>query len=88
MSGMISGMITRTALGHTGRALVAGKIEITFYLFVQFAALARVLPNIFFPQQYEAMLVGAAIFWSSAFLIYGTGYFLILTRPRVDGRPG
>lgn len=88
MSGMISGMITRTALGHTGRPLVAGKVEITFYILVQLAALARVVPGIFWPGYYGIALMVSAVFWAAAFLTYCIGYFPILTRARLDGHPG
>lgn len=88
MSGMISGMITRTALGHTGHPLRAGPGEIALYLLIQAAVLARVLPALFFPQHYEAALWLSAACWSLAFLIYFAGYFGRLTQPRADGRPG
>lgn len=88
MSGMISGMITRTALGHTGRRLVAGKTEITFYILVQLAAMARVVPGIFWPRYYDIALVVSASLWVAAFVIYFVAYFPILTCARVDGRPG
>ncbi len=43
MSGLILGMITRTALGHTGRVLATGKTEFAMYVLIQVGALARVL---------------------------------------------
>jgi uncharacterized protein involved in response to NO len=85
---MISGMITRTALGHTGRPLLAGRAEITFYILVQLAALARVVPGIFWPGYYDIALVVSAALWAAAFVIYCIVYFPILTRARMDGRPG
>lgn len=88
MSGMISGMITRTALGHTGRPLMAGKAEIAFYILVQLAALARVVPGIFRPDMYDTALAVSATLWAAAFVTYCIAYLPILTRPRVDGRPG
>jgi uncharacterized protein involved in response to NO len=88
MSGMISGMITRTALGHTGRPLIAGRVEIAFYGLVNLAAMVRVIPGMFSTNRYDESLVVAGIVWTMAFLTYSWGYFPILTRPRIDGRPG
>ena len=47
--GLIIGMITRTALGHTGRMLIAGRIETAAYALVLIAALVRVLTVAFHP---------------------------------------
>ncbi|MCL4792811.1 MAG: NnrS family protein, partial [Gammaproteobacteria bacterium] len=52
IGGMIAGMITRTALGHTGRPLHAGAMETTTYVLVQVAALLRVFPLIVAPSVY------------------------------------
>jgi uncharacterized protein involved in response to NO len=81
-------MTTRTALGHTGRMLVAGRIETLAYALVQLAALVRVLTLTAIP---SAAMVGihiAAAAWSSAFLLYLWRYLPFLMRPRVDGQPG
>jgi uncharacterized protein involved in response to NO len=86
--GLIIGMTTRTALGHTGRMLVAGRIETLAYALVQLAALVRVLTLTAIP---SAAMVGihiAAAAWSSAFLLYLWRYLPFLMRPRVDGQPG
>ncbi len=88
MSGMIAGMITRTALGHTGRPLVAGKAEIAFYVLIQLAALTRVFIGIVEPHNYEPGLQISATLWSLAFLIYVMAYLPILARARIDGRAG
>jgi uncharacterized protein involved in response to NO len=33
-------------------------------------------------------VVGAAMFWSAAFALYANRYWPILTRSRIDGKPG
>jgi uncharacterized protein involved in response to NO len=33
-------------------------------------------------------VIGAGVLWSAAFGIYFVRYWPILTRPRLDGRPG
>ena len=88
MSGMIAGMITRTALGHTGRPLNAGRVELAMYLLINLAACARIIPGIFWPQVYEQSLLVSAGLWTTAFLVYSVAYFPILTQKRADGRPG
>jgi uncharacterized protein involved in response to NO len=88
VSGMIIGMITRTALGHTGRVLAAGLAETFAYLLVQAAAITRVVVGLALPAAYGQTLALSALFWSAGFALYAIAYFPILTRPRADGRPG
>ncbi|WP_420474960.1 NnrS family protein [Noviherbaspirillum sp. ST9] len=86
MAGLIIGMITRTALGHTGRPLDAGKSEFAMYVLIQLGVVARVLAaaNLMRPE----MLVAAAACWSIAFVLYVVVYAPYLLSPRVDGREG
>lgn len=88
MSGLILGMITRTALGHTGRMLVAGPVETAAYVALHVAVLARVLPPIVAPGVYPEGLHVAALAWCIAFALYLVRYAPMLWRPRVDGKPG
>lgn len=88
IGGMIIGMITRTARGHTGRPLVATKAEVLAYILVHLAALSRVVLPLIWPRAYAPALVAAAVFWSVAFCIYVVMYWTILSRARVDGAPG
>jgi len=88
MAGLIVGMITRTALGHTGRSLTAGNSERIMYLLVQAGAIARVLAA-FNPLGAGAVLLTvAAVTWSGAFLLYVAVYGPYLLRARADGREG
>ncbi|HTY98987.1 MAG TPA: NnrS family protein [Rhodocyclaceae bacterium] len=86
--GLIIGMITRTALGHTGRMLTAGKVETAAYALVQLAALARVATVAAVPVAATAGIHFAATAWTAAFLLYLWRYGPFLLRPRVDGQPG
>jgi uncharacterized protein involved in response to NO len=88
VGGMIVGMITRTARGHTARPLQASAAETTAYALVHAAALLRVLPPLIWPAVYHATLLISAAMWSLAFLIYAVQYWPILSRPRLDGKPG
>lgn len=86
MAGLIIGMITRTALGHTGRPLVAGNSELLMYLLIQAGVAARMLAaaNV----MRSPMLVITAACWSAAFVLYVVVYAPYLMAPRVDGREG
>ncbi len=86
--GMIIGMITRTARGHTGLPLQAGAAETAAYALVHAAAVVRVFGIVLLPSHYLATLAVAAALWSAAFLAYLGVYVPILVRPRPDGRPG
>jgi len=88
VGGMTLAMMTRTARGHSGRALVAGRAEVASYLLVQAAALTRVFGGILLPAWYIDTIVVAACCWSAAFALYAVTYWPILTRPRIDGQPG
>ena len=86
MAGLIIGMITRTALGHTGRPLHAGNSELAMYVLIQLGVIARMLAavNVMRPE----MLVATAACWSAAFILYVAVYAPYLMSPRVDGREG
>ena len=83
--GLIIGMITRTALGHTGRSLHSGRIELAMYLLLPTAALARIASAV---AGSEPLLHLAGFAWSLAFLLYAVRYGSYLLRARVDGLPG
>jgi len=88
LGGTVIGMITRTALGHTGRALVVGRLEVSAYVMVHVAALARVVAGLLPEFGYTFLVAAAAWLWAGAFTIYFITYLARLARPRVDGRPG
>jgi uncharacterized protein involved in response to NO len=88
IGGMTIGMMTRTARGHTGRPLAADRYEVACYVLVQLAALARVVGGIAAPGFYLQTVVVSGACWSAAFALYFVRYWPVLTRPRVDGKPG
>ena len=87
VSGTIMGMITRTALGHTARPLVAGRAETLAYVLVLAAALLRVAAALVLTA-YMPLVIASAALWSAAFLVYFIVYAPRLARPRLDGKPG
>ncbi|HJV59815.1 MAG TPA: NnrS family protein [Albitalea sp.] len=86
--GLIIGMITRTARGHTGRPLKASRPEVLAYALVLGAALVRVLPPLVAPQLLPHALVCAAVAWCAAFAIYLFIYAPWLVTTRADGKDG
>jgi uncharacterized protein involved in response to NO len=88
IGGMTIGMMTRTARGHTGRPLVADRYEIACYALIQAAAVVRVFGGMLLPGIYLATVVVSAACWSVGFAIYAIRYWPILTRSRLDGKPG
>lgn len=86
--GLIIGMMTRTARGHTGRPLKVGAAEVLAYVLVMGAAVLRVLLPLLAPTLYVYALVAAAAAWSVAFLIYLGLYTQWLMSTRLDGKDG
>lgn len=82
------GMITRTALGHTGRPLKAGPVEIVAYLSMLLAALVRVALPLLAPASLMLGVQLAAALWSLSFALYLWRYTPLLMRPRPDGQAG
>jgi uncharacterized protein involved in response to NO len=87
-AGLIIGMLTRTARGHTGRALQVSRSEIVAYVLVMVAAAVRVLLPLAVPQWLPLALVIAAVAWSLAFAIYLVIYTPWLLQTRLDGKDG
>lgn len=86
--GLIIGMVTRTARGHTGRPLQASRLEVAAYLLVAGTAVARVLLPLLAPQYFVAWLVAAAAAWGLAFALYLLVFAPWLLAPRLDGKDG
>lgn len=80
IGGMVIGMMTRTAMGHTGRKLIAGKVEVSCYLLVAFAAVVRVFVPLLNPSLIIDAILVSAVLWSSGFALYAFRYWRILSR--------
>lgn len=86
--GMVTlGMITRTARGHTGRPLRAGRAETLAFAALWAAAALRVFLPLAWPQTLLPSAQLSALLWSLAFALYLWRYTPWLLRPRADGRP-
>lgn len=88
ISGLMLAMMMRSALGHTGRPLVAGGMEMGAFLVLQLAAIVRVMAGLFSEAHYLQVVVASGILWMLAFGLFLTRYLPMLVRPRIDGRPG
>lgn len=86
--GLVIGMITRTARGHTGRPLAASRPEVLAYALVMLAAGLRVASTIASPSWLAPLLVAASASWCLAFALYLFVYAPWLTAPRIDGKDG
>ena len=87
MGGLMLGMMTRSALGHTGRPLKARAQETTAYAMVHLGAAARVFGPLVGANAEPHALAASALLWSGAFALFLAAYWPILTRPRVDEAP-
>ena len=88
MSSLMLGMMTRSARGHTARPLVAGGPETLAFLALQLAALTRIAVPLIAPGLTAPAALAAGLLWSLAFAVFVVVYWPILTRPRLDGKPG
>jgi uncharacterized protein involved in response to NO len=89
MAGLILGMMTRTSLGHTGRKLIARRVDIAMFVLIQLGAVTRALAALTTNavlHQYGIIIAG--ICWAAAFLVFVISYAPYLFRARIDGKEG
>lgn len=85
MAGLMLGVMSRAALGHTGRALIAAPPTVAAYVALNGAATVRVLaPGIEFLGGHKAAVTIAGSLWILAFLLFLWVYLPILLGARVD----
>jgi len=84
VSGLMLAMMMRSSLGHTGRPLVASRVDMTAFLLLQLGTIVRVLASIAAGDSYRSWVVIAGIIWGSAFLLFAVRYVPMLSRPRVS----
>jgi uncharacterized protein involved in response to NO len=88
VGGLIIGMMTRTARGHTARPLRADRIDTACYVFVLLAGVVRVVLPLLSPAATIASVQWSAALWSAGFGLYAWRYWPVLTRARLDGKRG
>lgn len=85
---MITAVMTRASLGHTGRALVVHPFTTVGYMMLTAAALVRVFGLTALRLSYPQVIILTASFWTVAFALFVGVYAPILWGPRADGKPG
>lgn len=87
MGTLILGVMTRVALGHTGRPMKLPAFGWLIYIGITLAAIFRVGAALGWMDYRFGVLIAAAS-WCFAFSVFVVIYWPILSRPRVDGRTG
>ena len=87
MGGLMLGMMTRSALGHTGRPLAARPVELGAFALVHLGAALRVFGPLAGAEAEAHALAASAVLWSGAFALFLAAYWPVLTRPRIDEEP-
>lgn len=82
------GMMSRVALGHTGRALTVSPPVVASFVLVTLAAMVRVLIPLVSPASYRPSLFVAGCLWTAAFGIYLVVHAPMLVTARPDGKVG
>ncbi len=88
MGSMILAVMTRVALGHTGRPLALPDGAAGCYRRVQAGAARRVAAAFATGDRQALLLLAGGLLWAAAFGLFTLVYWPILTRPRVDGKEG
>ncbi|GGJ42099.1 NnrS family protein [Neoroseomonas lacus] len=84
---MIVAVMTRAALGHTGRDLVAAPATVVAYVLIALAALMRCFGPPLTGGALAPLMVAGAL-WVAAFALYLMVYAPVLLLTRPDGKPG
>jgi uncharacterized protein involved in response to NO len=84
---MTLAVMSRAALGHTGRPLRAPLLVVASYVLVTAATVARLAAPLA-PARSLLLLELSGALWTLAFAAFAIRLGPVLLRPRVDGRPG
>lgn len=82
---MILAVMTRAALGHTGRPLVVSRAVVVSYVLLIASVLVRVFGPALCTHDYVLTVIAAGLLWTLAFVLFVIVYAPILWRVRVDG---
>ncbi len=85
---MVTAVMTRASLGHTGRPLIVHPLITVAYLLLTAAAVVRVFGLSGFGLSFPWVVVWSALFWTTSFALFVGVYLPILWGPRADGKPG
>ncbi|MBL3601727.1 MAG: NnrS family protein [gamma proteobacterium endosymbiont of Lamellibrachia anaximandri] len=82
------GMMSRVALGHTGRSLQPPRLVELSFIAINLAVALRVFAPYVAPNQYGLWIQLSGGLWVLCFLLFSLFYLPVLLKPRIDGRPG
>jgi uncharacterized protein involved in response to NO len=88
ISSLMLAMMMRSALGHTGRPLLASGVDMTAFLLLQLAAITRVTAGMLPDSVYVPVIFISGALWLLAFSVFLIRYAPMLLRARIDGKPG
>ncbi len=79
----IVGVMSRVALGHTGREIEASSAMVVAYALVILGGLVRVFGPLALPGSYRATVIWAGSLWAVGYVLFALRSGPVLTRPRV-----
>jgi len=82
------GMMTRVALGHTGRVMSLPRGMVFGFVLINITAVVRVFMPALYPEYHLLWINLSGALWIFTFLMFVVIYWPILSRARIDGRPG
>ena len=86
---MTLGMMSRVALGHSGRNVFAPPKVVYFIFSLMFlAAFFRVIMPLIMMSNYTLWIGISQIFWICSFVVFSFAYIPMLIKPRIDGQYG
>lgn len=88
MGSLIMAMMARVSLGHTGRALEIRPIIVWAFILIVLAGAIRSILPMLMPQLSLLSYQIGGVLWVVSYGIFVFVYLPILSKPRIDGRPG
>lgn len=85
---IIVAMMARVSLGHTGRQLKTHWLMPSVFFSLVCAGIVRVMGSTILVNYYLESLMLSSLLWVYGFGVFVVIYFPVLTRSRIDGRPG
>ena len=77
------GMMTRSTLGHTGRALKDSNNTFLMYVMINLAAFVRIFPDMIWPEFHQTYVYFSALFWFLVFILFLFEYAPMLVKGKV-----
>lgn len=85
---MVIAVMSRASLGHSGRPLQASGALTAAYVLVVAGAVVRVFAPLVGALPYRTVILVGGTLWAAGYLVFTVAFLPVLTRPRVDGKPG